>query len=170
MIESILIFLASGIILFFLIRWLVKSETEPVDVEQKLKLYGGSNLFEAHYSRHAFKKLSYVIKSFEKKFPHEVAKILNQKKENERFFVQNRDRYNYLIFKYQEELTDLRATGASWFSRADLRKHFEDKALNQLVEGHVINCYNEKYHLKEKYEAEHPFELDENGRPLKVEI
>lgn len=167
---SILIFVFIGISLFFIIRLIILSESESQLAQNKRKYYSRSVLFEKHFTLNSTKRLSKVISSFENEYPEEIDKLNNQQKNLEHYFTKNRDRYNYLIFKYQEELTDLRATGAKWFSKSDLAKYFEDKSVKELVEGHVLNCYDNKYLIKEIYDAEHPFELDYSGRPLKIQI
>jgi len=49
-------------------------------------------------------------------------------------------------------------------------KVLDERALKSLLDAHVINYYDNKYLLQDKYEAEHPHEKDDEGKPLKIEI
>jgi len=79
MTESLIIFTAAAILLFFLIRWLIKSESDDIDVEQKLKEYSSAKEFERFYAKHPYKKPGAVIKKFEKQYP-KLANSLKKKR------------------------------------------------------------------------------------------
>jgi len=170
MVISGVIFGVVILLIGFLVFWLIRSESEDQNVDEKLKLYGHSSVFQKFYDENAYSKASSVVKRFERNFPEEVNKIRQQQIEKENRFNKNRDRYNYLIFKYQEELLLLRESGAKYFSRQELSKYFDVKTINDLVESHVINFYNDTYLLHEKYIALHPFEKNTEGKPIKIEI
>jgi len=170
MIISGIIFLFTTLVIGGLVIWLVKSESEGPDLNKKLIHYGYSEVFQKYYEQNALKKASRVIKDFEGKFPEEIKRLAESKKQNEVLFSLNNNRYNHLISKYQKELKGLRATGSKYFSREELNNHFDANSVTELVEAHIINFYNDMYLLHDKYTAQHPFELDKNGDPIKIEI
>lgn len=168
--ESFFLFAGVAIVLVFTLRYLIKSESNGVEVDEKLKVYARSSLFQNFYEKYPYKRLSSVIKDFEKRFPAESEKMRQEKTKQEEAFSKNKDRYNELIFKYADELKTLKESGAKVFSQSQLRKVLDAETLDILLEANVINYYSGKYLLQSKYEVEHPFEVDLDGNPLKIEI
>ncbi len=170
MLGSILIALALLLTVFLIVRQLVISEKEDPDINERVNLYKGEESFQKYYAKNAFKKLSKVVAEFERNFPLEVEQLRKKTEQEAKYFKNNRDRYNYLVFKYAERLQQFTTNKVKWVKLSDLLRLFTQKEINELVEGHVIQCYKQKYMIEDSYKATHPFEKDENGLPLKIEI
>lgn len=170
MLGSILIASAILLTIFLIVRHLILSEKEDPDINERLKLYKGSSKFQQFYAKNPFRKLSKVVADFERKFPREIEALRTKSEAEARFFQNNRDRYDYLVFKYADRLKELTSNKVKWIKFSDLLQLFTEKEIRELVEGHLIQCHEQQYLIQESYEATHPFEKDENGLPLKIEI
>jgi len=170
MLGSILIALVLLLTILLVVRYLIISEREDPDINERVKLYKGVDSFQKYYAKNAFKKLSTVVAEFERKFPHEIEALRKKMEAEAKFFKNNRDRYNYLVFKYADRLGELTSNKVKWLKIGDLIQLFTQKEINELIEGHLIQCYQGQYLIQESYKATHPFEKDENGLPLKIEI
>lgn len=162
---TILSSLAIFIVLILVIRWIMNSEKVSERTERQLLIYGASNEFVAFYKKHALKSPEEVVQRFEREYPELVKELEKRHKDQLQHLAVDHHTYDQLIFKYQDVLLNLRATGEQWFTEQDLLTFMSQAQLNELVAAHIIERYTDKYMIKKEYLARHPEKKDALGQP-----